>query len=116
METFEIKLLESEKFPVIAVKGYFNAETGKEVHQVADNLLRQDKIQIIIDFAACKVVNSLGIASLIDLALKILDDFKGRLVLAGLDDFKVSVFETAGLFPLAEGAKTVAEASQTLKS
>ena len=106
MSAFEMEVQECDGFPVVIVKGYFNAEAGEKIMPVIDGLLQQGKRGIIIDITPCKVVNSQGISSLIDLVIKVQEDFRGKLVLAGLDQLKKNVFTTAGLLPLAHSVES----------
>ena len=111
----EIELKEIEEIPVLQIAGYFNAELGVKVTAMVDTLLQKGKNRIVIDLSQCKVVNSPGLASMIDLSFKVIDDFQGKVVIAGVDQLKINIFTTAGLFPLAGTAANAPEACKKIK-
>jgi anti-anti-sigma regulatory factor len=114
METTEVILMPHEEFPVIKVKGYYSDEAGKKVKSLSNGLLKEKKYQLILDLSECFVINSPGIASIFDVGLKIQDDFKGRMILAGLDQTKASILRAAGILPLFDTADSLAEAKDLL--
>jgi len=115
MEAFEIITKDLGGVPVLVVKGYCNGEAGEKLLSEVDLLASQKKTSVVIDFSECKVINSPGVAALMDLTLKVLDDFKGKLVVTGLDNLKKSVLSMARIIPMAGVAATVQEAAQQLK-
>jgi anti-anti-sigma regulatory factor len=114
MDSFEISQHQMEKATVFAIKGYLNAEAGKEVMRVAEEALKAGKIFLIVDFSECPSVNSPGSAALLDVTLKALDDFKGRVILTGLKKSQVNFFSMAGIIPTAEVDDTVEKACQRI--
>ncbi|MBF0498496.1 MAG: hypothetical protein HQM09_00050 [Candidatus Riflebacteria bacterium] len=102
MQSFEIKTVELDGIPVFVIKGYFEEKAGEKLAQEADRYLQQGRIILIIDFGECLVINSLGVASMLDLTLRVVDDFKGRVFFSRLDQLKTSVLKMAGAIPLAE--------------
>jgi len=114
MEHFEIVIVENGNITVFTVKGYFEEKAGKELAKEADRYLQQGRFILIIDFAECLVISSPGIAALIDLALLVIDDYKGRVILSGLDRLKTSVLSMSGVIPLAEVAPSIEDALKRL--
>ncbi|MBF0499054.1 MAG: STAS domain-containing protein [Candidatus Riflebacteria bacterium] len=116
MESFEIKFDESLAYPVFHVKGYYSDHTGAQVAEKANQLLRGGKVRLIIDFTECFSINSPGIASLMDLGLIVTDDFKGRLILTGLNTLCLKVLNIAGIIPFIESTPTIPEAIKQLET
>ncbi|MFZ2958440.1 MAG: hypothetical protein WA705_16255 [Candidatus Ozemobacteraceae bacterium] len=105
MQSFEILTVENAGIPVLAMKGYFEENAGEKLAQAAERFLQHGKTALVVDFGECLVINSLGVAALLDLTLRVVDDFKGHIIFARLDHLKNSVLTMAGVFPLAESAK-----------
>ncbi|MBF0407297.1 MAG: STAS domain-containing protein [Candidatus Riflebacteria bacterium] len=116
MSTYTITTEEDRGAAIIYVKGYFNAEASVEILAAADNFLRQDKVRLILDLEKTTVINSPGVAALMDLLIKVQTDYKGTLVLAGLDSRKSSLLTMAGVLSLIDSAKDREEAINMLAS
>ncbi len=115
MEPFTVTQKEMEGISILGVGGYFAADAGRKVQEKVGALLKDGKVYIILDLSACKAINSPGVASVMDVTMKILDDFKGKLVLVGLNRLMVSVFTMAGIIPLAETGTDVSEGIRKIK-
>ncbi len=102
MEPFEIKPEEVSGIPVIRVSGFFNDRAGDQLNAIAQEILRKGKNKIVLDFSATKVINSPGTSLLTELVWVVNDDFKGKILLSGLDKLKLNVFKTVGIIPPAE--------------
>lgn len=111
MESFTIGVEERPGFVLVTVKGYCNGNAGEEMAQRLDPLLRQGKTRVVIDFSETSVINSPGAASLMDLAMTISDDFKGRVMVSGLDKLKTKILSMIGVIPIAEVVATIDEAA-----
>lgn len=114
MNTYTLSHVDRDGIAVISVTGYFSVPTGKELHALVDDLVRGGCTRYIVDFSECKLINSPGMVLMMELAMKIIDDHRGALVLTGLDTFKVSVFTMTGVLPLATVFPTVADALKKL--
>jgi len=115
MESFTFETIENGEINIFKLKGYFTGDSGIVLTQKVDELLKSGKIFIVLDFLDCSSVNSLGAASLLDLALKVIDVFRGRFILTGLNQLKVSFFSMAGIIPVAEVASTIEEACKSIR-
>lgn len=116
MDAFELKIHEIVSgIPVVVFNGYMAGEGGARLQEMIEPLLQTGKVKIVIDLKDCKVISSPGIAALIDLVMLINDDFKGKCILAGLDNSKLMFLKMTGVIPLAETASTAEEGSNSLK-
>ena len=102
MTSYEIVEYSLDMFPVFQIRGYFSQETGEELHDRVAEFLKAGKNRLVIDFELCKAVNSPGVVAVMELALNIAEDHQGRLVIMGIDGIKKSVFQMAGIFPIAD--------------
>jgi hypothetical protein len=116
MKPCQIELLTLEQVPVFFIKGYFTEAGGKQLVDMIDGYLEKGQIHFVVDFGGCQLINSPGVVAIVTLAMKVCDDFKGKLVLTGLDEFKTSVLNVAGVFCSAEYAGTSEEGIKKVKN
>lgn len=110
MEAFSVGVEERDGCAILHLHGYFDGAAGQALEAELDRQLRGGRVRIVFDFAPCQVVSSPGVASMVELAVKVCDDFQGRLVLCGLDALKLKVFTLAGILDMCAAAPGVAEA------
>ena len=110
MNPFQIKTLDQNGVIVFGVGGYFEVNAGKQLRAYVEERVQAGKLRFVLDLTDCKVINSLGVAAVLDIAVKVIDDYRGKLVLSGLDAMKTSVFTLAGIIPYLPAVKTMAEA------
>ncbi len=115
MEPFAVSSQEGKAgIPVIAITGYFSKEGGEAVEAKINASLDGGRKKIVLDMSGCTVINSPGIAKLMEMAMKVIDDFQGALILVGLDNSKKQFLGMTGVLPLAGTAATLDEAFRTL--
>ncbi|MBI3038237.1 hypothetical protein HYY75_04170 [bacterium] len=115
MDSFEVEISEIENVQVFQVKGYFAKDAGMNVLQKAEELLKSGKNRMVLDVSQSKVISSPGVSTILDLTFKVIDDFKGCLVLSGLNDLKTSVLTMSGVIPLAKAAADIQAAVKVAK-
>jgi anti-anti-sigma regulatory factor len=96
--------------PVVQIQGYFEESLGEKLNALHHELLLQGNTCFILDFSRCSVVNSLGLAVLIDVKDRILGDYKGRLIFVALKPTMKKAFEFAELIPGAIPVENLAQA------
>ncbi len=101
---------EQEGIPVFTVNGYFDEGLGKELNTLADAALVKGKTRLIVDLSACPVMNSMGVAQLLELTVRTIEDFAGHLLLVGVCPVVLKVIKLAGVVPQAELVPTLAQA------
>lgn len=101
--------------PVFLFPAYFQEETGKALHQMANELFKQKHLRFVLDFQTCKVLNSRGIASLMNFAMKCLDDYRGKLVMVHLDPPTIQVLGLVGAIPLVPVADSLEAGLEMIK-
>lgn len=116
MKPFDMDQKTIDGMIVFHIKGYFSDYAGKKMQDTVDEHLKSGAAAFVFDFSGCPLINSPGIVAIANIAMKIVDDFRGRIVLCGLDDLKTSVLNVAGVFPTAEYSGTLEESLQKLKS
>jgi len=86
---------------VFSLSGYLEGEGGKDLKALFEKYLQEGSLKFIIDFSGTELISSPGVAALLDIASRIVDDFNGKLSTFGLDKHHNSVLEMAGFFFLA---------------
>lgn len=110
MNSYEIRVKIKNSIAIVLVNGYFSEEAGTKMDEVVDDLLKKGNLYIIMDFSNCKLINSPGVVALMEITMKIVDDYLGKLFFVGIDELKISVFSMAGIFHMAGIANTQEEA------
>ncbi len=98
---------------VVCFIGYCSNETIETLPAEFSLLCDKNVSRYILDFSACPIVNSLGIATILE-ALLIIKDYDGQVVITGLDALKTRFFTLTGIFSLADQAENMGEAKQML--
>lgn len=106
----EIQMLQN--VPVFVPPSYFDDKVGAQVKQAAAELFQKGHSRFIVDLRQCKIINSRGLASMLDLAMKCTDDYRGKLVVTGIDQTKQNLFELIGLDTIITPAPTLEEAAR----
>ena len=107
MNSFSLEASSIQGFPVIRLAGYLAADSREPFFALVEERLEQGEIRMVFDFSGCTLINSPGVVVLMDLAYRVVEDFKGRLVLTGLDELKMRVLKIAGMFPRIQSAPTI---------
>ena len=76
----EATVFESGRECVATVTGYLDQEGGKQLAALIEVELAKGFLAFILDLSNCPLVNSLGVAALIQVAIRIKQDFAGRLL------------------------------------
>ncbi len=100
--------------PVFRIGKYFDEACGTAVCKAVDEHLCAGRTGMIIDFSGCKVINSPGIGKVLEVVMKVANDFQGNIFLCGLDSLKKRVFKMSTILPTAQEAPTVEEALSKL--
>lgn len=98
---FKIEPLSIVTAKVVEIHGYFAADAGAKLDEVVDEMLRDGAVAIVLDFTPCSIISSPGIAALMDVTLKITEDFIGKVAMCGLDELQRKVLSMAGIISIA---------------
>ncbi|NLI79719.1 MAG: STAS domain-containing protein [Candidatus Riflebacteria bacterium] len=98
MPSFEVILTTHGRAVVADIRGYFNDEAGRHLQERLKPLLKKGSNRILLDFSRCEVINSPGVAGLLETAVEVIEDHRGMLVLCGLQETSQNILQMAGLF------------------
>ncbi|HOT29522.1 MAG TPA: STAS domain-containing protein [Candidatus Ozemobacteraceae bacterium] len=112
MNTTEFSLRSENRGAVtlIYTHGPLNEAAGAAILRLVQEKLDQGVTRFVIDFGLAVSITSPCVASILEIAEKIVDEKSGRLVFAGLTDLNLKVFEMVGILLYAESCRNVQEA------
>lgn len=87
---------------IIRPVGYVDENGGIAIGQAVDELFNEGVVNILLDFTEAPVINSMGIARLIELAEIIVDEKGGNLGYTGLSEVSFGVFKMVGLLAMGD--------------
>jgi len=101
VEKFGFETRKDADVVVFSLSGYLEDLGGSQLKAFVDKTLQDGISKVILDFRKIELISSPGVAAILDIASKIIDDFNGRIVVFGLDHHHLAVLEMSGLFFLA---------------
>jgi len=107
---FSIKIEVHGEVVVVYTQGPLTEDAGNELMSEVSKKLSENFTRYIFDFGHALTISSPSVAAILDLAEKIVDGKGGRLVVSGLTDLNMKVFEMVGIFLYAESCLTTKEA------
>jgi len=99
---------------ILTLSGYLEELAGQQLKEFVEMKLEDGITEFGINFCAIKLINSPGVASLLDIGSSIVDDYAGNLVVWGFDSHNFSVMEMAGFFFVANQVENEAEGIEFL--
>ncbi|PKL49235.1 MAG: hypothetical protein CVV42_06825 [Candidatus Riflebacteria bacterium HGW-Riflebacteria-2] len=115
MAALAYTVTEEKGFPVVRFQNYCTNETLEGLATKVGQLCDKDKNRLVFDFTSCEVINSLGMAALLE-TLMIVQDYEGRVVISGLNAIQRKFFGLTGVFSLSVQADDMAQAFELLQS
>lgn len=101
---------------VLRPVGYVDEKGGAALFEVAEKALEEGSKKILLNFTESPVINSQGIAQLIELAEIIVDEKGGDLAFCGLSELSTSVFKMVGLLQMGDAYENEKDALNYLAS
>ena len=98
MEKFSFINRQEENVFWIAPKGYLDETGGKTLYALVEKALQNGVLKVILDFRGVELISSPGIASLLDISNRVVDDFNGQLLSFGFDKHNAAVLDMSGFF------------------
>ena len=98
---------------VVRTNGYFDEKGGEAVRKAVEEAFINGCQKFVLNFSGSPVINSPGIAQLLELTEIIVDERKDQLAYVGLNELTMGVFKMVGLLSYGEA---FAEESEALAS
>ncbi len=97
MDSFQIDKRVVDGIVVYSVKGYFSSDAGNEIYDSLDGFHAQGIKVYVLDFSDCQVINSTGISVLLDIHVRVREDWKHELYFDGLNEVYFQTLRMTGL-------------------
>ncbi|MBF0546993.1 MAG: STAS domain-containing protein [Candidatus Riflebacteria bacterium] len=99
---------------ILRTNGYLNEEGGEFLKKSFEEGFALGFQNFLINFTGTPVINSLGIAKVLEVAEEVVEDRKGSLVFTGLNELTMGVFKMVGLLKMGKAFPTEPEAFESL--
>lgn len=112
-----ITTVQTEKIGDVCVLrpcGYVDEKGGAALFEAAEALIGEGFVKVVLDFSESPVINSQGIAQIIELAEIIVDEKGGDLAFCGLSELSSGVFKMVGLLQMGNAYADKKEALENL--
>ncbi len=95
--SFNLEVSPTTSIVNVQLRGYVDQDLVGKVCVALETPLSQRKNRVIIDLSQCSLINSPGVAGLIDLIMAVQEDHFGKVAFSGLSALINEVFAFAGL-------------------
>ncbi|HEY9069189.1 MAG TPA: STAS domain-containing protein [Candidatus Ozemobacteraceae bacterium] len=110
IEAFSIQTERRGEVTIISLRGPLNEDAGRQLVEQVVGELAAGRTRFVVDFGNAVAITSPCVASVLEIAEKIVDEKGGRLIVSGLTDLNVKVFEMVGILLYAESCRTLQDA------
>jgi anti-anti-sigma factor len=100
-ESLKVRVDRRDGLAVVITEGYINNQGGEEIAQAANSLIEEGYRTLLLNLAASKIVNSIGISILIEVLERMLE-LQGRLAFCNLTPTIQKTFHIMGLTQYAQ--------------
>jgi anti-anti-sigma factor len=97
---------------IVRSQGYLDENGGAAIRKAVEEGFPRGVVNFVLNFAGSPVINSQGIAQLIEMTEIVIDEKKGKLGYVGLNELTHGVFKMVGLLKM---GKAYSEESVAVK-
>jgi anti-anti-sigma factor len=115
MSNFTINTEKTADIFIVRSNGYLDESGGAAVFSAVDKELPEGCNKVILNLKESPVINSQGIAQIIELSEIIVDDKGGELAFVGLSDLTYGVFKMVGLLQMGNPFASESEAIEAMR-
>ena len=105
MEKFHLSSRQDNDVVVVSLFGYLENVGGNELKTFFEKSLEEGVRRFVLDFQGAELISSPGVAALLDVGNRAVDDFDSRIACFGLDQHHGAVLEMSGFFFLVNQAQ-----------
>ncbi len=110
MTNFSLKTEKKDGIFIIRSNGYLDEKGGAILFEALQKALPEGYQKYILDLTESPVINSQGIAQIIEISEIIVDEKSGELAFVGLSELTSGVFKMVGLLQMGEAYPSEADA------
>jgi anti-anti-sigma factor len=107
---FSLRVEEHGKIAVAFLEGFLDESAGQELITAIQAKIDAKFTRFVFDFQKVRNISSPAVAAILDLAEKITDTLSGKLLISGLSELNLKIFEMVGVFLYADACPTTQEA------
>ena len=100
-ESLKVRVDRRDGLAVVITEGYINNQGGEQIAQAANGLMEEGYRTLLLNLAASKIVNSIGISILIEVLERMLE-LQGKLAFCNLTPTIQKTFHIMGLTQYAQ--------------
>ncbi|MBF0498890.1 MAG: STAS domain-containing protein [Candidatus Riflebacteria bacterium] len=115
MEKFRFTTKREGDAAVVSLFGYLENTGGTALKNNFESILQEGILRYVLDFKGIELISSPGVASLLDIGSRVIDDFDGRIAAFGLDSHHSAVLEMSGFFFMVTQAADEGEALRAVR-
>ncbi len=108
--TYAIKVEERGKIIVVIVDGFLDETAGQSLSTAVNLKIDAKFTRFVFDFKNVRNICSPAVAAVLELAEKISDTISGKIIISGLSELNLKIFEMVGIFLYADACPTTQEA------
>jgi anti-anti-sigma regulatory factor len=97
MPDFSVHRVMNNGVMILRTEGYLDEMGGLAVFKEVQEAIGKGILKFLLDFSSSPVINSQGIAQIIELAEVVVDEHSGALGFTGLNELTSGVFSMVGL-------------------
>lgn len=114
MPMYSLKTEIQNDIVIVYSNGYLDDINSAVLADEINKYLAQGTLKFVISLKESPVINSQGIARMIELAEVVIDERSGELVFAELSELSSGVFKMVGLLEMTDAFSTVKEAVEAM--
>ena len=114
MTNFSLQTDKTDGVYIIRSNGYLDEKGGAVLFEAVQNALPEGYQKFILNLTDSPVINSQGIAQIIEISEIIVDEKSGELAFVGLSELTMGVFKMVGLLQMGDFYPSESEALEVL--
>ena len=114
IQSFSFEKRREEDIIIISLSGYLEKEGGGRLKECINGALQEGVRKVIFDFHSIELINSPGMAALLEIGGRVVEEMEGKIVVFGLDAHHQAVLELSTFFWLASQASDEAGAREAI--
>ncbi|GAB4267125.1 MAG: hypothetical protein Kow0029_01400 [Candidatus Rifleibacteriota bacterium] len=114
MTNFTLKTEKNNGIYIIRTNDYLDESGGSILFEAVQKALAEGFQKFILDLSESPVINSQGIAQIIEICEIVVDEKSGELAFVGLSELTMGVFKMVGLLQMGDAYPSEEEAIEEL--
>lgn len=109
MADFKVDFVVEDNVLILRPVGYYDKVAGGKVNKICDEQLEAGIKNTLVNFEGAPVINSGGLATIVELVEKCTDQYDGKFGICGISNLVKSAFAVTGLLAMTQNFASEAE-------